>query len=110
MADIEVHEKLFALARMARARVEAAQGAAVVDETGRTYASASVALPHLNLTAAAATVAAAAAAGAGRLEALVIVGTDTALDQADVDVASDLACGSVRLCRPNGDVTDAWTA
>ncbi len=32
-----VHEKLFALARSARARIEAAQGAAVVDETGRTY-------------------------------------------------------------------------
>src|ERR1700691_4517330 len=43
--------KIITLARSARARVGAAEGAAVRDETGRTYAAATVALPSLQLSA-----------------------------------------------------------
>ena len=44
-------EKIITLARSARARVAAAEGAAVRDETGRTYAAAAVNLPSLRLSA-----------------------------------------------------------
>ena len=43
--------KLVTLARAARARVGAVEGAAVRDGDGRTYAAATVALPSLHLTA-----------------------------------------------------------
>ena len=43
--------KIITLARSARARVMAAEGAAVRDETGRTYAAAAVALPSLRRSA-----------------------------------------------------------
>jgi hypothetical protein len=73
-------EKLVTLARSARARLAAAEGAAVRDDIGRTYVAASVALPALTLTALEAAVAAAASSGASRLEAAVVV-----TDSADVD-------------------------
>ena len=44
-------QKLVALARSAKARIQAEQGAAVRDETGRSYAGATVALPSLQLSA-----------------------------------------------------------
>lgn len=66
-------EKLVTLARSARARMGAAEGAAVRDDIGRTYVAASVALPALTLTALEAAVAAAASSGATRLEAAVVV-------------------------------------
>lgn len=67
-------EKLIALARAARARVQAAQGAAVRDETGRSYAGATVSLPSLRVSALDLAVAQAVAAGAAGLEAAVVVG------------------------------------
>lgn len=67
-------EKLVALARSVRARVQAAQGAAVRDETGRSYAGATVALPSLQLSALELALAQAVAAGARALEAVVVVG------------------------------------
>lgn len=67
-------EKLVALARSARARIQAAQGAAVRDETGRSYAGATVELPSLGLTALEVAVAQAVTAGARGLEAAVVVG------------------------------------
>ena len=42
--------KIITLARAARARVASAEGAAVRDETGRTYAAAAIALPSLRLS------------------------------------------------------------
>lgn len=72
--------KLVTLARGARGRVSAAEGAAVRDETGRTYASASVSLLSLHLSALQAAVAQAAASGAGGIEAAVLV-----LDHGSVD-------------------------
>ena len=58
------------LARSARARTGAAEGAAVRDDIGRTYAAATVDLPSLQLTALQAAVAAAVSSGADRLEAV----------------------------------------
>jgi hypothetical protein len=74
-------EKLVALARSARARTSAAEGAAVRDEIGRTYVAATVALPGLSLTALEAAVAAAASSGAGRLEAAVVVTSESDVDR-----------------------------
>ena len=107
MPDPVVDEKLFALARSARARVEAAEGAAVVDETGRTYSAVNVDLPHLQLSAVAAVVAVAAGAGARALAACVVVGADQ-ITPADARIAADLECGVVVLRRPGGEFVATW--
>ncbi len=65
--------KIITLARAARARVTAAEGAAVRDETGRTYAAAAVALPSLRLSALRLAVAMAVSSGASSLEAAALV-------------------------------------
>jgi hypothetical protein len=84
-------EKLFALARGARARIGAPVGAAVVDSTGRTYSAAEVDLPHLRLSALALAVAQAAAAGAERLHGAVLVAGRGAVPEPDLQVFADLA-------------------
>jgi hypothetical protein len=66
--------KLVTLARSSRARTGAAEGAAVRDDMGRTYAASTVSLPSLELTALQAAVAAAVSSGAAGLEAAVLVG------------------------------------
>jgi hypothetical protein len=66
-------EKLVTLARSARARTGAAEGAAVRDDIGRTYVATTVSLPALSLSALAAAVAAAASSGVTTLEAAVVV-------------------------------------
>jgi hypothetical protein len=68
--------KLITLARSARARTNAAQGAAVRDTDGRTYVAASVVLPSLELTALQVAVAMAVSSGALGLEAAVVLGDD----------------------------------
>jgi hypothetical protein len=70
--------KLIVLARSARARIGAAQGAAVRDGDGRTYAAATVDIPSLHLSALQVAVAMAVCSGAPGLEAAAIVGTDSA--------------------------------
>lgn len=82
--------KLVTLARSARARIGAAEGAAIRDDIGRTYAAATVALPSLELTALQAAVAAAVSSGVQRLEAAVVVTDAIALDDASRRVAIDL--------------------
>lgn len=87
--------KLVTLARGARARAGAAQGAAVRDDDGRTYAAAAVSLPSLELSALQAAVALAASSAATGLEAAVVVGgpaggTGSVVDEASVAVARDL--------------------
>jgi hypothetical protein len=82
--------KIINLARSARARVAAAEGAAVRDETGRTYAAAAVALPSLQLSALRLAVAMAASSGAASLEAAAVVTEAERLDPADVDVLREL--------------------
>ncbi len=79
--------KLVTLARGARGRVGAAEGAAVRDETGRTYSGATVALPSLAVSALRLAVAQAAASGARGLEAAVVVRRSADLDAADLDAA-----------------------
>jgi hypothetical protein len=85
--------KLVVLARSARARTGAAQGAAVRDTDGRTYAAATVALPSLRLSALQVAVAMAACSGARGLEAAAIVGDDAA-DPAGENAVRDLAASA----------------
>src|SRR5205085_9743049 len=66
-------EKLVTLARAARVRTGAAEGAAVRDDMGRTYAAATVALTSLSLSAVQAAAAAAVSSGVQRLEAAAVV-------------------------------------
>lgn len=96
--------KLVTLARGARGRVGAATGAAVRDETGRTYSGADVDLPSLTVSALGLAVAQAAAAGARGLEAAVVVGGDPG--PADVAAVRDLAGAGVPViaCGPDGTV------
>ncbi|MFI6266296.1 cytidine deaminase [Micromonospora sp. NPDC051006] len=97
--------KLVVLARGARARVGAVEGAAVRDQDGRTYASASVALPSLTLTALQLAVASAVAAGATRLEAAVVVTEASTLDGAGHAAVRDLAAEApIHVAAPNGTV------
>jgi hypothetical protein len=65
--------KLVTLARASRARNGAAEGAAVRDLDGRTYAASSVNLPSLQLTALETAVAMAVSSGAKGLEAAAVV-------------------------------------
>ncbi|MGD9954989.1 MAG: cytidine deaminase [Candidatus Nanopelagicales bacterium] len=95
-ADLSAEDaKLATLARGARGRVGAAEGAAVRDETGRTYSGATVALASLPLSALRLAVAQAAASGARGLEAAVLVRRDAALDAADVEAVRDLGGAGV---------------
>ncbi len=64
--------KLATLARATRLRAKAAEGAAIRDTDGRTYAAATVNLPSLQISAVQAAVAMAVAAGVRGLEAAVI--------------------------------------
>jgi hypothetical protein len=68
--------KIITLARSTRARTGAAEAACVRDTDGRTYAGASVALPHLTLTALQVAVAMAVSSGAPGLEAAALVGDE----------------------------------
>ncbi|MEE1802668.1 MULTISPECIES: cytidine deaminase [unclassified Streptomyces] len=69
--------KIITLARSARARNGVPEGAAVRDETGRTYVAGSVELDSLKLSALRTAVAMAVASGATSLEAAAVV-TDAA--------------------------------
>jgi hypothetical protein len=82
--------KLVTLARAARARIGAAEGAAVRDGDGRTYAAATVALPSLALSALEAAVAAAVSSGASALEAAAVVTATVNGQPAGVTAARDL--------------------
>lgn len=87
--DSEV-AKLIALARASRARTGAAEGAAVRDGGGRTYAAATVALPALSLSALQAAVAAAVSSGVRTLEAGVVVSGAPAVELAGLAAVRDL--------------------
>ena len=81
--------KIITLARSSRARVAATEGAAVRDETGRTYTAAAVALPSLRLSALRLAVAMAVSSGAKKLEAAALV-SDAEMDPGDLAVVRDL--------------------
>jgi hypothetical protein len=88
-------EKIIILARSARARVAAAEGAAVRDETGRTYAAAAVNLPTLRLSALRLAVAMAVSSGATVLEAAALVSDADAPDPGDLALVRDVGPGAV---------------
>ena len=104
--------KLVTLARGARGRIGAARGAALRDETGRTYAAADVALPSLELSALQMVVATAVASGSRGVEAAVVVGETPPEDPGlvavgelggqDAPVYLVSSTGSVRLLRSAG--------
>jgi hypothetical protein len=73
----------------------AAEGAAVRDETGRTYAAAAVALPSLQMSALHLAVAMAASSGAAALEAAALVSDGPGPDPADLAVVRDLGPAAV---------------
>jgi hypothetical protein len=81
--------KIITLARAARARIQADQGACVRDTDGRTYAATSVRLEHLSLSAISVAVAMAVSSGAAGLEA-VAVSADGEPSRDDLDVVRDL--------------------
>lgn len=73
--------KLITLAAGARARVGSTSGAAVRDDTGRSYSGADVALPSLTLTGLQLAVAQAVAAGARGIEAAAVVAVSPRVDR-----------------------------
>ena len=98
--------KIINLARSALARTSARQAACVRDTDGRTYAGASVALQHLNLSAIQVAVAMSVSSGAPGVEAVALAGEDGPTDDdlallrelpgADVVVWNVDARGAVR--------------
>ncbi len=102
--------KLVTLARSARARIGAVEGAAVRDQDGRTYAAANVVLPSLSVTALQLAVASAVAAGAAKLEAAAVVTEASTLDGAGHAAVRDLAADApVHVAAPDGSLLGTVT-
>jgi hypothetical protein len=98
-------QKLVTLARAARARIGAVEGAAVRDLDGRTYAAATVALASLKVSALQLAVANAVSAGAAGLEAAVVLTDASTLDAVGYAAVRDLsATAVVRLVSVDGTV------
>ncbi|MFI1968067.1 cytidine deaminase [Streptomyces cinnamoneus] len=104
--------KLITLARATRARNAVAEGAAVRDETGRTYVAGTVALDSLRLSALRTAVAMAVASGARSLEAAVVVSEAAAASDEDRAAVRDLggADTPVLLAGPDGTVRTVTAA
>jgi hypothetical protein len=83
--------KIVTLARSTRARTGAAEGAAVRDTDGRTYAACTVALPSLSLSALQVAVAMAVSSGAPGLEAAAVVTEASAAEDPGLAAVRDLA-------------------
>ncbi|MFC9929481.1 cytidine deaminase [Streptomyces sp. NPDC127190] len=98
--------KIVTLARSARARNGVPEGAAVRDETGRTYVAGSVELSSLKLSALRTAVAMAVASGARSLEAAAVVSAGDAVAPEDLAAVADLggAGTPVLLAAPDGSV------
>lgn len=106
MPELEAEDqKLVTLARSARARTQAAEGAALRDTDGRTYAASTVDQPSFKLTALQAAVAAAVSSGAEGIEAAVVVTGEGLLKEASVQAVRDIAeHAPVYLADPSGKV------
>ena len=103
MSDLSNEDaKLVTLARATRARTGAAEGAAVRDADGRTYAAATVDLPSLRVSAVGVCVAMAVASGATGLEAAVVLTAASAVTDADLSALRDFGGAGVVVHR--GDV------
>lgn len=98
-------QKLVILARATRARIQAAQGAAVRDADGRTYAAANVDLPSLSLSALQVCVAMAVASGSRGLAAAVLLADADPL--ADADRAAVTEFGGAGVVVHLGDARGA---
>lgn len=113
MPDLSTEDqKLVTLARATRARIQAAEGAAVRDTDGRTYAAATVDLPSLRLTAVQAVVAMAVASGASGVDACVVLGEGGSLAEADGAVLGEFAGAAgvvVHVGDPRGTIGDTLT-
>ena len=83
--------KLVTLARATRARTGAAEGAAVRDLDGRTYAAATVDLPSLQVSAIGVCVAMAVASGSKGLEAVVVLGEAEEVSADDLSIVKEFA-------------------
>ena len=99
--------KIITLARSARVRSGADQGACLRDSDGRTYVATSVNLPHLSLSALQLSLAMAVSSGAVGLEALALVGGEPSAD--DLAAVRDLPGTDVVIwvADPSGAVTGA---
>ena len=91
--------KLVTLARSTRARTRAAEGAAVRDENGRTYAAATVDLPSLQVSALGVCVAMAVASGSTGLEAVVVLTEAGTVAPDDLAVVREFAGEGVPVHR-----------
>jgi hypothetical protein len=94
--------KIIVLARSARARNGTAEGAAVRDETGRTYSATNVALPSLTLSALQVAVAMAVSSGAESLEAAALVTAGDGPADADAQAVRDLGGKILLVADPDG--------
>lgn len=107
--DVEDAEnaKIVTLARTTRARSGAAEGAAVRDSDGRTYAAATVGLPSLRLSALQVAVAMAVSSGVTGLEAAALVTAASTVDSAGLAAVRDLAPKTpVFRAGPDGSVRE----
>lgn len=104
--------KIITLARSARARNGVPEGAAVRDETGRTYVAGTVALESLRLSALQTAVAMAVASGAQSLEAAAVVSDADAASDADRAAVRDLGGPGtpVLLAGPDGELKSSVAA
>ncbi|MBB4979547.1 MULTISPECIES: cytidine deaminase [Streptomyces] len=104
--------KIITLARSARARNGVPEGAAVRDETGRTYVAGTVELESLKLSALQTAVAMAVASGAQSLEAAAVVSNAEAASADDRAAVRDLGGPEtpVLLAGPDGQLRVAVTA
>ncbi|MDP3889776.1 cytidine deaminase [Nocardioides sp.] len=104
--------KLITLARSALARTGAAEGAAVRDENGRTYAAATVDLPSLQLSAVQVCIAMAVVSGSRSLEAVVVLSEASEPTAPDLAVIRDLGGEGVvvHIGDARGSVTATLTA
>ncbi|HEY9523744.1 MAG TPA: cytidine deaminase [Thermopolyspora sp.] len=96
--------KIITLARSSRARVGSTEGAAVRDETGRTYTATDVRLPSLTLTAVQVAAAMAVSSGARSLEAAALVTEADGPHDADLGVVRDLGGRVLFVAGPDGAV------
>ena len=104
--------KIVTLARSARARNGVPEGAAVRDETGRTYVAGTVGLPSLKLSALQTAVAMAVASGAKSLEAAAVVTEAGSASEQDRAAVADLGGPQtpVLVAGPDGTVRSTVTA
>ncbi|MFD7293366.1 MULTISPECIES: cytidine deaminase [unclassified Streptomyces] len=95
--------KIVTLARSTRARNGVPEGAAVRDETGRTYVAGTVALDSLKLSALQTAVAMAVASGAQSLEAAAVVSASDELPAEDLAAVRDLGGAGTPVFLAGGD-------